>query len=139
MTPTNQSKQTQQREKAPSQYRVDFIMCDRMVNPLGRYCFWHYWTKLCVFDVFKLLHFYLFVNIFFHAFYRIVSCITCIYFWKHTQASRLGGELTIYPRTIGHGSDAWNTQLISKCLLGNGEYMKNSQKKIKIKVKAGLN
>jgi hypothetical protein len=41
-------------------------------------------------------------------------------FGKHTQASKLGGELAICPMTIGQGSDAWNTQLISECLLGNG-------------------
>ena len=70
----------------------------------------------------SFLHFYLFINIFSHAFYRIDSCITCIYFWKHTQASRLGGELAICPKTIGQGSDAWNTQLISECLLGNSGY-----------------
>jgi hypothetical protein len=44
-------------------------------------------------------------------------------FWKHTQVSKLGGELAICPMTIGQGSDAWNTQLISECLLGNGGYM----------------
>jgi hypothetical protein len=27
-------------------------------------------------------------------------------FGKHTQASRLSGELMIYPMTIGQGSDA---------------------------------
>jgi len=83
-----------------------------------RYCFWQYWTKLCVFDVFNFLHFYLFVNIFFHTFYRIVSYNTCIYFWKHRQASKLGGELAVCPMTIGQGSDAWKTNsYLSACLV----------------------
>ena len=50
--------------------------------------------------------FVLFYFCFIHVFFRIVSCITCIYFLKHTQASKLGGELAIYPMTIGQGSDA---------------------------------
>jgi len=43
-------------------------------------------------------------------------------FWKHTQTFKLVGELAIFPMTIDQGSDAWNTELISECLLGNGEY-----------------
>jgi hypothetical protein len=41
-------------------------------------------------------------------------------FWNDTQAFRLDEGLTVCPMTIGYGSDAWNTQLISECLLGNG-------------------
>jgi len=43
-------------------------------------------------------------------------------FGKHTQASKLSEELTIYPMTIGQGSNAWHTQLISECLLSNDGY-----------------
>jgi len=45
-----------------------------------------------------------------------------LFFLKHTQAFKLDGELLICPMTIGQGLDAWNTQLISECLLGNGGY-----------------
>jgi hypothetical protein len=43
--------------------------------------------------------------------YMIMHCIEMphashtLIFGKHTQASKLGGELTICPMTIGHGSD----------------------------------
>jgi hypothetical protein len=54
----------------------------------------------------KFLHFCLVLFLFYPCIFRIVSCITCIYFLKHTQASKLGGELAICPMTIGQGSDA---------------------------------
>jgi hypothetical protein len=43
-------------------------------------------------------------------------------FLKAHTSFRLGRKLAICPMTIGQGSDAWNTQLISECLLGNGGY-----------------
>jgi hypothetical protein len=43
-----------------------------------------------------------------------------LFFGKYIQAYKFGGELAICPMTIGQGSNAWNTQLISECLLGNG-------------------
>ena len=55
-----------------------------------------------------------------HALYRTVSSITYFDFWEAHTSLKLGGVLAIYPMTIGQGSDAWNTQLISECLLGNG-------------------
>jgi hypothetical protein len=97
--------------------------CDRMANAPGKVLFYDnigvsFVYLMCL--SFCVLSY--FVNIFFHALYRIVSCITYLYFWKHTQASRLGGELTICRITISQDSDAWNTQLISECLLGNCGY-----------------
>jgi len=59
---------------------------------------------------------------FVHALYRIASYSTCHKFFKHAQTSKLGGGLTICDMTIGQGSDAWNTQLKSECLLGNGKW-----------------
>ena len=44
---------------------------------------------------------FFFLLMFFHAFCKIVSCITCFYFLKHTKAFKLGGELAICPMTIG--------------------------------------
>jgi hypothetical protein len=97
--------------------------CGKMVTALGKVLFSNnigvsFAYLMCL--SFCVLSY--FVNVFFHALYRIVSCITCLYFWKHTQASRFGGELAICPMTISQGSDVWNTQLISECLLGNYGY-----------------
>jgi len=41
-------------------------------------------------------------------------------FGKHTKTYKLSGGLMICPMTIGHDLDAWNTQLIYECMLGNG-------------------
>jgi hypothetical protein len=109
-TPNKSSKQTKNHQQTSCGWRAT-----EWRLRWGRYCFWQYWTKLCVFDVFKFLHFCLILFCFIYAFYRIVSCIICLYFLKHTQASRLGGELAICHMTIGH-------HLISECLLGNGGY-----------------
>ena len=62
--------------------------------------------------------FVLFFFLFYPSIFRIVSCITCIYFWKHTQAFRFGGVLAICPMTIDQGSDAWKlNSYLSACLV----------------------
>jgi hypothetical protein len=118
-TPKNQS--TNLSEKSPNERRAgdvrqngDSIREGTVSDNIGPS--FVYLMCLC-FCIFVLFYF-----CFIHAFCRIVSCITFLYFWKHTQAFRLGGELSICPMTIGQSSDAWNTQLISECLLGNGGY-----------------
>ena len=60
--------------------------------------------------------------IFVHALYNYLIHHALI-FGKYTQAYKLGGGLMICPMTIGQDSDAWNTQLISECLLGNSGHM----------------
>ena len=96
---------------------------DRMTTSLGTL-----WTKLCfclitvfclvcVFSVNKLILFIYFICFNFCTFMFMHYMLQ--FFGKHTQASKLSGELMICHITIGQGSDVWNIQLISKCLLGN--------------------
>jgi len=47
-----------------------------------------------------------FVNVFSMYFVELSHAAHVFIFEKHTQASRLSGELTIYPMTIGQGSNA---------------------------------
>ena len=103
MTPKNKS--SKQNEKSPSRGRAGDVRQNDDSTEKGTVSdnvglSFVYLMCLC-FCIFVLFYF-----CFIHAFCKIVSCITCIYFLKHTQAFRLGGELAICPMTIGQGSDA---------------------------------
>ena len=50
--------------------------------------------------------FVLFYFCFIHVFLELFHASPVFIFLKHTQASKLGGELAICPMTIGQGSDA---------------------------------
>jgi hypothetical protein len=105
-TPTNQSKQTTNEEIA-SRRRADFLDVRQNGDSTGEGTVsdnigLSFVYLMCL----KFLHFCLVLFLFYPCIFRIVSCITCIYFLKHTQASKLGGELAICPMTIGQGSDA---------------------------------
>jgi hypothetical protein len=110
-------------------------MCGRMANPLGtlwiKFCFCliiMFYCLVCVFIV-NMNFLYLFLTRFNVCTYLFMHCIElphashALIFVNRTQASKLGGGLMICLMTIGQGSDAWNTQLISECLLGNGRCM----------------
>ena len=106
--------------------------CDRMVLHWGLpmdwalffiwlLCFIVWFVCLFLTEFLFIICIYTLIFVYFvHALYNIALCIICLNFFKHTQSSRLGGGLRICPITISQGLNAWNTQLIFECLLGNG-------------------
>ena len=53
----------------------------------GRYCFQHYWTKLCIFDVYVFAFLSYFIFVLSMYFVELSHASHSVIFKKHTQAS----------------------------------------------------